>query len=164
MQSRIAEETEMDTKHTSWTLMKWMEIWFHFWSAAVRHQMITNVICTYQARRGRLRAFIHAFIRAFICACVHSMPFVYATDATIWDCVSTTNFEMQSRNAEETEMDTKHTSCNLLQVNMDEWMENMISFLECCRVTPNDKTCDLHIWSSARPPTKASYVCLTAES
>ena len=104
--------------------------------------MITNVICTYEARRGRppklnfnvtaslkfsfflihfqksrcvvvahrafirafMRAFIRAFmrafmraftdsfvlsfahrafIRAFICACVHSMPFVSATDATI---------------------------------------------------------------------------------
>ena len=54
----------------------------------MRHQMITNVICTYQARRGRLRAFIHAFIRAFICACVHSMPFVYAKDATINDFVA----------------------------------------------------------------------------
>ena len=134
----------------------------HIWSSSAC--LRSNHACIHWFIRAFIRVLIRAFICAFICACVHSMPFVYATDATIWDSVSTTKFEMQSRNAEETEMDTKHTTCNLLQVNMDECMENMISFLECCRVTPNDHKCDLHIWSSARPPTKASYVCLTAES
>ena len=48
--------------------------------------------------------------------------------------------------------------------NMDEWMQNAISFWTAALCHQRSQLWSVHLWSSARPPTEASWMCGASEN
>ena len=48
--------------------------------------------------------------------------------------------------------------------NMDNWMRNVISFWNAALCHQRSQLWSVHLWSSARPPTEASWMCGASEN
>ena len=90
------------------------------------HECDLHRMSSHEARRDRRNAALKCNVSLQAIAKTSSMtpftclifnPFVSATDATTWVCVSTPgDFEKQSTNAEGTEMNTEHTTCHIVRL------------------------------------------------